>query len=279
MRLCRGGLPVCSFFLFFLIGGLAVAGTFNDDFNDNEIDKEFWVIYKESPTGKIEEANGRIEVTDLSGGWDGVGIRFDRPIDFTKGKFTLEFDMFLRNTDGHAYFSSSAVETGIWDPPLFAFNGILSGGRAIWQFETNKDASVAPAFQIPIDQDNFHHYKVEFTPTADKKEYKFYTNVDNGDLGEASGTLNVGQLDPTNIYVYFIPEQESGINEFTYYDNVSISSPSIEGIIGHKEAVEPGDKLSTTWGQIKARSLTNKFGVLELAPAFEGASKLAHSTG
>jgi len=29
----------------------------------------------------------------------------------------------------------------------------------------------------------------------------------------------------------------------------------------------------------RPRSLTNKFGVLELAPAFDGASKLAHSTG
>jgi len=234
----------------FLFSGFAIAGTFNDDFNDNDIDKEFWVIYKESPTGKIDEINGRIEVTKLSGGWDGVGVRFNHLLDLTKGQFILEFDMLLKNTDGHAYFSSSEVETGLWDPPVFAFNAIFDG-RTVWQFEKNEDASVNPPFEIPVDQTDFHHYKVELTPTADAKEYKFYTNVDKGNLGEASGILNVGQLDPKTIYIYFIAEQESGINEFTCYDNVSISSPSIEGNLGHKEPIEPKGKLVTTWANIK----------------------------
>jgi len=238
----------------FLVSGFAMAGTFCDDFDDNKLNKEYWFINKSSgwTAEKLEETNGQIEMTNFVGGWEGIGIGLDMPLDLTSGTTTIEADMFLRNTDGHFYFTSLRSEGGLWGNGLWAFNAIYDAGETNFAFEEDEGASAVPEPKIPVDQDSFHHYKIELTPTDDEKKFDFYLSVDEGVLGEASGVLDIGTsgvfIDPTSIYLYLAVEQDEGINEFTYFDNLKITSPSI------KEActVEPGGKLAVTWGGIKS---------------------------
>lgn len=241
-----------------VFAGSAMAGTFYDNFDDNELDEEYWFINKSSGWSreKLEEVNGQIEMTDFVGGWEGIGIGLDIPLDLTLGETVIEADMFLRNTDGHFYFTSLRTDGNLWGNGLWAFNAIFDAGETVFGFEEDKGASVNPEPRIPVDQKDYHHYKIVLTPTDNQKKLDFFLNVDNGDLGEASGVLDLSTssipIDPTTIYLYLAVEQESGVNEFTYIDNFSITSPSIEGNIGHLQAVESNDKLSTTWGKIKS---------------------------
>jgi len=258
-----GGIRKMRRFILFAVclsvSGFTMAGTFSDNFDDNELDREFWFINKTSGWSReiLEEINGQIEVTDCVGGWEGIGIGLDIPLDLTLGKTIVEADMFLRNTDGHFYFTSLKSEGNLWGNGLWAFNGIFDGGETIFGFEEDKGASATPQPRIPIDQEDFHHYRIELTPTDEPKQFDFVLSVDEGALGEASGILDLSTssapIDPKIIYLYLTVEQESGVNEFTYFDNFTITSPSIKGNIGHIEPVEPSHKLSTTWATVKLR--------------------------
>ncbi|MFC1715675.1 hypothetical protein ACFL6S_18555 [Candidatus Poribacteria bacterium] len=243
-----------SFIVCLLISGYAMAGRFIDDFDDNELNEEYWFINK--PSGwtveDLDEINGQLEITDCAGGWEGIGVGLDIPLDLTLGETIVEADMFLRNTDGHFYFTSLKSEDGLWGNGLWAFNAIFDGGVTVFGFEEDKDASAIPEPSIQVDQESFHHYKIVLTPTGEAKKFDFLLSVDNGDLGEASGVLDLGTstmpIDPTVIYLYLAVEQDEGVNEFTYIDNVEITSESIVGTIG---AVDPTGKLPTTWAGLK----------------------------
>ena len=70
--------------------GIAIsagAGTFHDDFEDNKLDEAYWKVMKTdgATIEKVDEVNGRIEYTDFVGGWEGVGIRVEFPLDMTAG--------------------------------------------------------------------------------------------------------------------------------------------------------------------------------------------------
>lgn len=76
-------------------------------------------------------------------------------------------------------------------------------------------------------------------------------------MGDVSGVINVGALDPEVVFLYFEVEQKMGdgwdINEFVYLDNVLITSDGIVGDIGPSPlAVSPGGKRTTTWAGLKA---------------------------
>lgn len=238
-----------------LTSGFAIAGTFSDNFNDNLLDPEYWTPFLEESGGafgKVEEVNGRIEISELPGDWAGGGLRFEIPIDLTAGKFTMEGDV-LPGTTGFyfSYFCSAYQTAGIWDPGLFGF--WFDAGDKVFGWEDNGGASPDPKPAIPAVQGEWHHVKVELTPTADVRVYNYHLDIDYG-AGEASGVVTLSEdpaklIDPASVYLYFNAEFKNLPNEPSYLDNIIISSPSILGVV---TTVEPSGKLSAAWGGIKS---------------------------
>lgn len=234
-----------SFSLFLLViwclsGGIAVAGTFLDDFSDGSLGEEWFVTKKRATGEEITEAGG-ILTFDAQGEDVVVGIRYGT-VDLTQGEFVLECDYITGYQQTYISFTSVPSETEAWDtPPMFIFIAV----NGTYQFVGGGGPSVDPAFSYAVGQEESHHYRIVFTPTGDNKVYDYYTSVDN-DAFEQSGTLNIADMDPTTVYVYFEVWTPSG--NPTSLDNVAMTSASIQGTT----AVEALDKLPTRWGSIKS---------------------------
>ena len=246
-------LIVPTLMFIFSLNPTVVAGTFFDDFEDNALDKQFWVIMKTDgwTKEKLKEENGRIEYSDFVGDWEGIGIRFDHPLNMNDGSLTIEFDIYQRIQDFHPYITNAVTEGGLWNLGIFAFNV----DSEVLGFEKDKTsgASANPEPNIPVDSKTMHHFKYVYTPKEKAGEFDFLILVDDGATGKAEGILNAGTIDPKEVYIYFEVEHDDwAINEFVYLDNVVITSDSIEGNIGPgKLAVAPMGKLASTWGTLK----------------------------
>lgn len=222
-----------------LSGGLAMAGTFIDEFSDGELG-EVWFVLKKRATGEeIKEVDG-ILLFDAEGTDVVTGIRYEETFDLTQGEFVLECDYIAGYQQTYISFNSTPSTTEAWDnPPMFIF--IVVNGT--YQFVGGGGPAVDPPFNHSVGQDEWHHYRVEFGAPKGK-EMSFKTIVDDGDF-EAEGDIDIGGMDPKVVYVYFEVWTPSG--NPTSLDNVSITSPSIEGNL----AVDKEGKLSTTWGRLK----------------------------
>jgi len=231
-----------------MITGISIAGSIKDDFEDGVINEEYWYVFRYSGTAKIEEEDGYLHMWNLSGGWDGIGVRFVQTIDLTQGVLKIEFETQSGNSENLCSMNHAESEGDPWsDKPMSEWYN--TEGR--WEFAAPDGGhTVTPGYSIPVDQKNFHKYIIILTPTADPQEYDFHTLVDDGATGEAKGKFNLSGGDPTNFHIYFNVCQDGGPkNEGSYYDNVFIESPSIIG----SAVVEYGRKLAATWASIKAR--------------------------
>ena len=236
----RFGFSMLLLVIWCVSGGLAIAGTYSEDFSVNKLGDEWFVTQKRATGEEIAIANG-VLTFDSKGKDVVIGIRYGN-VDLTKGIFTLECDYITGYQQTYISFNSDPSDTEAWDKqPMFIFIAV----NGIYQFVGGGGPSVDSPFTYEVGQKDMHHYLVEFTPTNDPKIYDFYTNVDKGKF-EKSGKLNISTMDPTNVYVYFEVWTPSG--NPTVLDNVVMTSPSIAG---EASAVKTNDKLSTVWGKIK----------------------------
>ena len=237
--------------LAYMITNTSTAGSIADDFEDGVINEDHWHVFKYSGTAEIEEEDGHLRMWNLSGGWDGIGVRFVQTIDLTQGVLKIEFETQSGNSENLCSMNHTESEGDPWsDKPMSEWYN--TEGR--WEFASPDGGhTVTPGYSIPVDQKDFHKYTIILTPTADPQEYDFHTLVDDGATGEAEGKFNLSGGDPTNFHIYFNVCQDGGPkNEGSYYDNVFIESPSIVG----SAAVEYGGKLVATWASIKASGVT-----------------------
>jgi len=237
--------------LAYMITNTSTAGSIADDFEDGVINEDHWHVFKYSGTAEIEEEDGHLRMWNLSGGWDGIGVRFVQTIDLTQGVLKIEFETQSGNSENLCSMNHTESEGDPWsDKPMSEWYN--TEGR--WEFASPDGGhTVTPGYSIPVDQKDFHKYTIILTPTADPQEYDFHTLVDDGATGEAEGEFNLSGGDPTNFHIYFNVCQDGGPkNEGSYYDNVFIESPSIVG----SAAVEYGGKLVATWASIKASGIT-----------------------
>lgn len=235
-----------------MITNISTAGSIADDFEDGVINEEHWHVFQYSGTAKIEEEDGHLHMWNLSGDWDGIGVRFVQTIDLTQGVLKIEFETQSGNSENLCSMNHAESEGDPWsDKPMSEWYN--TEGK--WEFAAPDGGHTAtPQYSIPVDQENFHKYTIILTPTADPQEYDFHTLVDDGATGEAEGKFNLSGGDPANFHIYFNVCQDGGPkNEGSYYDNVFIESPSIIG----SAAVEYGEKLAATWASIKAAGVTS----------------------
>ena len=238
--------PVCLA-LAFVNADIARAGGIMDDFEDGEINEEYWHEFSYSATAELEEADGQLHMWNLSGGWDGIGLRFVQTVDLTQGELRIEFETRSGNSENLCSMNHTESEGDPWsDSPMSEWYN--SEGK--WEFAAPDDGhTVNPAYSISVDQENFHKYTVILTPTDDSQEYDFHTLVDDGDTGEAEGKFNLAGGDPANLHIYFNVCQDGGPkNDGSYYDNILIESPSVVGEL----AVGREGKLAGTWAAVKA---------------------------
>ncbi|MEK7397189.1 MAG: hypothetical protein AAB116_09655 [Candidatus Poribacteria bacterium] len=218
--------------------GLAIAGTFIDDFSDGKLGDK-WFVTKKRATGKeITEADGILKLD--SKGTDVVtGIRYEETFDLTKGSLIIECDYITGYQQTYISFNSFPSTTEAWDnQPMFIF--IVVNGT--YQFVGGGTTSDKP-FTYSVGQDEWHHYKIELSPASGKK-VPFKTTIDKGKF-DADGKIDIASLDPTKVYVYFEVWTASG--KPTSLDNISLTSPSIAGNM----AVDKVGKLATKWGILK----------------------------
>jgi hypothetical protein len=233
-----------SFSLFLLIlwcfpCGLSIAGTFIDDFSDGKLSDK-WFVTKKRATGKeITEADGILKF-DSKGTDVVIGIRYEETFDLTKGNFILECDYITGYQQTYISFNNEPSDTEAWDKqPMFIF--IVVNG--VYQFVGGGGPVSDNPFNFNVGQDEWHHYKIEFSPPSGKS-VSFKTTIDNNKLDE-SGKIDIDGMDPAKIYVYFEVFTPSG--NPTSLDNVSLTSPSIKGNF----AVDKAGKLATQWGILK----------------------------
>jgi hypothetical protein len=240
MRL-RFGFSMFLLVIWCVSGGLAIAGTFTDDFSGNKLGDAWFVTGKRTVGNEISVANG-VLTFDAKGTDVVAGIRYGT-IDLTQGEFVLECDYIAGYQQTYISFNSEPSDTEAWDKqPMFIF--IVVNGA--YQFVGGGGPSVDSPFNYAVGQVNMHHYKITFAPTNDAQVYGFSTSVDNSAF-EAAGKLNISTMDPTKVYVYF--EVFTVTGSATVLDNVVMTSPSISG---GASAVKPNEKLSTNWGKIKS---------------------------
>ena len=234
----RLGFSIFLLFIWSISVSLAIAGTFSDDFLGNELSDEWFVTKKRATGDEISVANG-VLTFDAKGSDVVIGIRYGA-IDLTQGEFMLECDYLAGYQHTYISFNSEPSDTEAWDnPPMFIFIIV----KGVYQFVGAGGPSVDNAFNFSVGQDEWHHYRVELSPPRGKK-VSFKTTIDNNKF-EADGNIDIGGMDPTNIYVYFEVWTPSG--NPTLLDNVSLTSPSISGNV----AVNKINKLPITWGRLK----------------------------
>jgi hypothetical protein len=236
----------CACLLF--ASNISIAGGIRDDFEDGIISEEYWHVFSYSGSAEIEEEDGYLHMWDLSGDWDGIGVRFTQTVDLTQGILEIQFETKSGNSENLCSMNHTESEGDPWsDKPMSEWYNT----EGMWEFSSPDGGHIVdPQYSIPVDQENFHKYTIILTPTGDPQEYDFHTLVDDGVTGEAEGEFNLNGGDPTNFHIYFNVCQDGGPkNEGSYYDNVFIESPSIIG----SAAVEYRKKLTTTWASIKQR--------------------------
>ncbi len=236
---------ICLFFAF-IYTNIITAGVIMDDFEDGVINDKIWYTFKYSNTAKIKEADGYLQMWNLSGGWDGIGVRFIQTVDLTKGTLKIKFKTKSGNSENLCSMNHTESKGDPWsDIPMSEWYN--TEGK--WEFSAPDNGHIAnPKFSIPVDQENFHKYTIILIPTHDPQEYDFHTLVDDGANGEAKGKFNLNGGDPTNLHIYFNVCQDGGAkNETSYFDDISIESPSIKG----NASVEYREKMISTWASIK----------------------------
>lgn len=224
-----------------LSAGFVMAGTFFDDFSDDKLDEKWFVTMKRATRKEIVEADGIL--TFDSKGTDVVtGIRYDETFDLTQGDFILECDYITGYQQTYISFNSFPSTTEAWDnKPMFIF--IIVNGDYQFCCPGGAGAEIDKQFHYQVGQVDWHHYKIEFNPPTDKK-MPFSTTVDKGEF-EAKGTIDIGDIDPKKVYLYFEVWTPAGTP--AYLDNVSFTSPSIKGNF----SVDRAGKLAAFWGMIK----------------------------
>jgi hypothetical protein len=219
------------------LGVLAAAcgstdGAVYDDFADDTLNTEQWEIVSYTDTGMVEETGGVLFVHDLSGDWDGAGVRFLQLVDLTAGALRIEFrarsgnsevlcSLAHRATRGDPYYERPMSEWYIKD--------------GWWRFNSPEDGHEAtPKFDIQTDQLRFHTYSIQLTPTDNDLVWDYRTMVDDGVLGDVRGKWSPGGGDPTNVHIYFHVCQETGgaVNEGSFIDDIVIEHDSIIGQAG-----------------------------------------------
>ena len=225
-----------------------ICGTFLDTFDEGELNPDNWTVIADSNgTATVESGNLKI-VGGAGGSWNITGIRFNQTVDISGEKLVVECDALPAGEEFLLAFSTTPTRGDPWDAQSYWAWLVMD---KLWQWESNAQgpkASINPFFQFPIDQTEWHHFKVEINPTGDKDKYETYTIVDDGKVGEAKATLDIMGADPSTIYIHIC----AGYHAFTkptLVDNVAISADSIEGNID----VELQEKLCLTWGELKAR--------------------------
>jgi hypothetical protein len=237
----RFGLSIFLLVIWCVSGGLAIAGTFTDDFSGNKLGDKWFVTGKRATGNELSVANG-VLTFDAKGTDVVIGIRYGT-IDLTQGEFVLECDYLTGYQQTYISFNGEPSDTEAWDKqPMFIFIAV----NGVYQFVGGGGPTVDTPFTYTVGQADMHHYKITFAPTNDAQVYDFYTSVDNGAF-EQAGKLNISTMDPTKAYVYF--EVFTPTGSVTVLDNVVMTSPSISG---GASAVKPYEKLSTNWGKIKS---------------------------
>jgi hypothetical protein len=235
-----------------------MAGTFRDDFADGKLDGTYWNVIQTdgATTEQVQERNGRLEFTNFVDGWEGAGVRLAFPLDMRAGPLAIEFDLHQRIRDFHPYITNFKTEGrgSLWNKGIFAFNtdaGVLG-------FEHDKvlGATANPPPNLAVDAERSHRFRHVYTPTGKAKEFTFTIAIDDGATGKAEGLLNVGALNPSEVYLYFELEQKLdakwNLNEFAYLDNVLVASDSIQGNVGPSPlSVGPRGRLALQWAAIR----------------------------
>jgi len=207
-------------------------GYITDDFEDGHLDENLWREFSYSNTGLLEEAAGALHIYRLSGGWDGVGVRFKQVIDLTAGPLTVEFRarsgnsevvlaMTHRETQGDPYLEQPMSEWYVKD--------------GVWKFNSADNGhDVTPKFSFDMDQQRFHTYSITLTPTGNTGVYDYRTLVDDGAHGEARGKWMPNNGDPSRVHLYFsvCQEDDAPPNEGSFIDDILIDSPSVTGEAG-----------------------------------------------
>ncbi len=207
-------------------------GWITDDFEDGHLDENLWKEFSYSATGMLEEKDGNLHMYRLSGGWDGVGVRFKQVIDLTAGPLTVEFRarsgnsevvcaMTHRETQGDPYLEQPMSEWYVKD--------------GVWKFNSADDGhDVTPKFSIDVDQQRFHTYSLTLSPTSNPQVFDYRTTVDDGALGEARGKWMPNTGDASRIFLYFsvCQEDDTPPNDGSFIDDIFIESPSVTGEAG-----------------------------------------------
>jgi len=207
-------------------------GAIFDDFEDGHISGSHWEVFSYSSTGAVDEVNGSLKMHGLSGGWDGVGVRFVQEVDLTAGPLVVEFrarsgnsevlcSMTHRATRGDPYLERPMSEWYIKD--------------GMWEFNSPDDGHEAtPKFHIQVDQQAFHDYSITLQPTNNPGLYDYRTTVDGGQGGEQRGKWTPNGGDATSVHLFFHTCQENagGTNTGSFFEEISIESPSIYGEAG-----------------------------------------------
>jgi hypothetical protein len=230
----------------FLLVSNGICGTFLDSFDGGKLNMDKWTIIADSNgTATIENSNFKI----VGGGdWNITGIRFNQTVDISKEKLAIELDALPAAAEFLIAFSTSPTKGDPWDAQSYWAWLVMD---KMWQWESNAQgakASIKPSFQFPIDQTEWHHFKVEISPTGDESIYDTSTSVDDGKVGEAKASLDIAGSDPSTTYIHVC----AGYNAFTeptLVGEAAISANSIEGNI----SIEYQGQLPTTWGELKSR--------------------------
>jgi len=236
---CRRIFSVFALLLWCLPCGLAMAGTFLDDFSDNKLGDK-WFVTKKRATGKeIVEADGILKF-DAKGTDVVTGIRYQETFDLTKGSLIVECDYIAGYQQTYISFNSEPSDTEAWDKqPMFIF--IVVNG--VYQFVGGGGPTIDNPINFNVGQEEWHHYKIELSSPSGKK-VPFKATIDK-DKFDSAGKIDIDGIDTAKIYVYFEVWTASG--KPTSLDNVSLTSPSIVG----NSAVDRYGKLATVWGVLK----------------------------
>lgn len=208
-------------------------GSVHDDFDDSYLNSGMWEQFSYSSTGAVDEVDGALHVHGLSGGWDGVGVRFVQEVDLTAGSLYVEFRAKAGNSE---VLLSMAHRATRGDPYLERPMSEWYVGDGIWKYNSPDDGhEITPKYSIETDMQRYHTYTLNLTPIAGNDElWDYRTTVDDGALGDARGKWTPKGGDATVVHLYFhaCQEEPGGVNTGSFFDDIVIESPSIIGQSG-----------------------------------------------